>query len=526
LVGFTTTFEQNLASLSLARRVKEHFPSIPIVFGGANCEGEMGVTLHRLFPFIDYVCSGEGDIAFPQLARQILHDRPVGDIAGFTRRLDGQTVSSQHSAPVVDMDALPLPNYDDYMVQRSGMSADASLAPQLLIETSRGCWWGEKSHCTFCGLNGLTMKFRVKSADRAFDEIMALVERYPTTRLAAVDNIMDLRYFRDLLPRLVDLGLQLDLFYETKANLRKDQVRLFREAGIGQIQPGIESLNDNVLRLMRKGVSMLQNIQLLRWCAEFMVQPGWNLLAGFPEEDPVDYAMQAQLVPLLTHLPPPIHVNLVRLDRFSPLFDKSGSNGVCNVRAARAHEYVYPFPPEELAALAYFFDFDFADERDPETYLGELRRQVEMWKDEAHRGQLTSLVDGEALVIYDTRPVARNKEYILTGPHRTIYEFFDHAHTRSDLEALLASMPAPVPTQTQIDAILAELVDAKLILQDERRFLSLAVSADYQVHYIASHLERDLPLPANTRYPLNRLYDAQADRVRSLVERELTTIAR
>src|SRR5262249_52378449 len=159
-----------------------------------------------------------------------------------------------------------------------------------------------------------------KSPERALTELTELVDRYDTRYFDSVDNIIDLRYFRNVLPRLAEMQLEVELFYETKANLRKEQVRLLREAGVVQIQPGIESLNSSVLRLMRKGVSALQNIQLLRWCAEYMVQPFWNLLAGFPGEDPADYARQAELVPLLTHLPPPSGLSLIRLDRFSPLF--------------------------------------------------------------------------------------------------------------------------------------------------------------------------------------------------------------
>ena len=57
LIGFTSTFGQNVASLALARRVKERHPHLPIVLGGANCEGPMGLELHRSFPFIDFVCA-------------------------------------------------------------------------------------------------------------------------------------------------------------------------------------------------------------------------------------------------------------------------------------------------------------------------------------------------------------------------------------------------------------------------------------------------------------------------------------
>src|SRR3954465_271775 len=48
---------------------------------------------------------------------------------------------------------------------------NGALRPLMLIETARGCWWGAKNHCTFCGLNGETMGFRAKSADRVMTEI-------------------------------------------------------------------------------------------------------------------------------------------------------------------------------------------------------------------------------------------------------------------------------------------------------------------------------------------------------------------
>lgn len=45
LIGFTSVFQQNLASLALAARVKRKHPSATLCFGGANWEDDMGVTL-------------------------------------------------------------------------------------------------------------------------------------------------------------------------------------------------------------------------------------------------------------------------------------------------------------------------------------------------------------------------------------------------------------------------------------------------------------------------------------------------
>src|SRR5262249_4097122 len=67
VVGFTTTFQQNTASLAAARLLKRALPRVRTVFGGANCDGPQGAALHRNFPFVDYVVRGEGEAAFPAL---------------------------------------------------------------------------------------------------------------------------------------------------------------------------------------------------------------------------------------------------------------------------------------------------------------------------------------------------------------------------------------------------------------------------------------------------------------------------
>ena len=71
VVGFTSTFVQNLASLALAQRLKARHPHLRIVFGGANWEADMGAALFETFPFVDHVCQGEADESFPALVRAL-----------------------------------------------------------------------------------------------------------------------------------------------------------------------------------------------------------------------------------------------------------------------------------------------------------------------------------------------------------------------------------------------------------------------------------------------------------------------
>src|SRR4029453_831001 len=130
--------------------------------------------------------------------------------------------------------------YRDFFEQFGRSRFGHGWQPSVFVETSRGCWWGEKMHCTFCGLNGESMAYRSKTAPRALAELTPLAATSPECDIQVVDNILDLKYFKTLLPELAARRLPVSLFYETKSNLKKDQVRLLRDAGGMTITPGIE----------------------------------------------------------------------------------------------------------------------------------------------------------------------------------------------------------------------------------------------------------------------------------------------
>lgn len=506
LVGFSTTFQQNLAALALARRVKKDHPQILVAFGGANCEGEMGQALLRLFPFLDLVCSGEGDDAFIAFASALREGRRRVDVDGLLQRVDGALIlPPAMTSPVREMDRLPIPDYSEFIAQRERLSMGAEDVT-LAIESSRGCWWGERSHCTFCGLNGSTMFFRTKSPDRFLREVDELVERYGVRELSATDNIMDMRYFDSVLPRLATREPGLTLFYETKANLQRDHVRRFREAGVTHIQPGIESLSSPILRLMRKGVYAYQNIRLLRLCAEYLVWPSWNVIAGFPGEDPAEYDRQADLVPLLTHLAPPRTVSFLRLDRFSPLFQAPERAGLTHVRAARAYRYLYPFDDADVDQLAYFFGFDYADGRNPRGYMTRLQAATAKWRKRRVNDSLMYLDDGDLLTVVDRRGGEPGERHELRGAARLTYLACEDGATRDSIVRAVA--PA---RPDDVDALLEGLVRSRLVVPLDGRHLSLAISGHYHVELLARYLRREATVPADVQAAARRLFELHPD---------------
>ena len=115
------------------------------------------------------------------------------------------------------------------------------------------------------------MRYRSKSAARVLSELAELSDRYGLRNVQFVDNILDMSHIKTVLGELAEVEPGYSLFDETKANLKRPQVRALARAGVGWIQPRIKSLDDRVLRLIGKGNSALMNLQLSdgRWNAVF-----------------------------------------------------------------------------------------------------------------------------------------------------------------------------------------------------------------------------------------------------------------
>jgi len=267
VVGFTTVYSQTWPNAALAHVLTRRDPSLRIVFGGASCEGPMGRALLEAFPWVTAVARGEAENVLVPLVAALADGGDLGSIPNVCYRDDAdRVIESQAQGEPVDMDSVPIPDYSEYFERLDECPrVRESVAVQLPITLSRGCWWGAKKHCTFCGLNGLEMAPRQMSPDVAHAALVELARRHRVHDFVTTDNILPLAYFDTLLPRLAQDDLDLALFYEVKANLSREQVALLRSSGVRAIQPGIESLSSPVLELMRKGATATQNVRLLKW---------------------------------------------------------------------------------------------------------------------------------------------------------------------------------------------------------------------------------------------------------------------
>jgi len=468
VVGFSSTFQQNTASFALARRLKQRFPDIVTIFGGANFDGEMGLELVRSVDCIDFAVIGEGDTAFPNLLSALAAGEDPAGIPGVAAR----HAATPPAPPRDTLDDLPVPDYAEFFdrVERLDLPVPD---PWIPFESARGCWWGAKHHCTFCGLNGSTMRYRAKSPQRVRDELATQARRYRNFRFEAVDNILDLRYLKDLFPAIA--GNDYQIFYEVKANLTREQLRTLAHGGVTHLQPGLESLNTNVLRLMDKGVRAAQNVNLLRWARYYGIDVGWNILWGFPGETEADYAEQAAAVPHLAHLQPPASAGRLWLERFSPMYTQPERFPLRRREPEPSHRYVYP-DAVDLDRVAYFFDYEFENALPPAAYAG-LRKAVDEWS-EAWESDIPPVLTYRSspgfLRIYDGRQPENQGVYTF---HDTLADIYLACGDRpTTASAVRAKLGLSVPAKAIEDAF-GQFQDRGLMFLDGNLALSLALPA-------------------------------------------------
>lgn len=214
---------------------------------------------------VDVVVHGEGELTIVELVQALLHNSTttLRNVHGISFREDASTVTTPARSLIPDLDALPIPAYDLLPMERYG--AKSVNHPRLgAIELSRGC----SGSCDFCILwrqmgrsvgGRLRPMLRVKSPERALEEVRLLIKRYHRGYLGWVDPCFNAD--PDVPGKLAETMLRRDLKVGQSAWVRTDAIvrdaasgalESCVEAGLNEIYLGIERAESGDLRKLKK----------------------------------------------------------------------------------------------------------------------------------------------------------------------------------------------------------------------------------------------------------------------------------
>jgi hypothetical protein len=268
------------------------------------------------------------------------------------------------------------------------------------------------------------------------------------------------------------------MFVETKAHMSSAHLEMLRDSGVVMMQVGVESLSTSILKLIDKGTSAIQNIRMLKWCAELGIKAFWNLIYGFPGESPEEYERMAKLVPSLIHFEAPNPPVRLRLDRFSPYHNDPKKYGIEVTGLLPINRYIFNGDPQWVRNLQYFFTFRYCDGRDPESYARPFREACADWRREWRDNycRLSYRKESASLKLIERRTNRTPCVYELSAVEGKMYLACDAGATVSRIWDELTDEERAGKAVEDIEVFLDKMVRQHLMVEDRGTYLSLAVS--------------------------------------------------
>ena len=484
LAGFSICLCQLTSSLYFIKRIKQSFPNLRVVAGGSMFSGDTIPGLLDMFPEIDFVVNGEGELPLSQLVRQLSraesHEEmpPIPGIVQRDSKNAGTPVSFCQMDTLVN---LPPPDYDDYFRLLESFSPEKNFFPTLPAEISRGCWWrrsrsaGKTSGCAFCNLNLQWDGYRSKAPAQVVSEIDHLTAKHKVLSVAFMDNLLPARESPEIFDRIGKLNKDFRLFAEIRASTPRHLLQAMQAAGMHEVQVGIEALSTRLLKKLNKGTTAIQNLEIMKHCEEFGVANVSNLILNFPGSDDLD--VQETLRSLEFALPfRPLRFVHFWLGLGSPVWQNPRAFGL---RAVFNHSnYATIFPPDVFRAMRFMIQAYRGDLGHQRRLWQPVKKKIRAWKSayvKIHNGQSSSPIlsfrDGQDfLIIRQKRLNAEPLTHRLVGTSRGIYIF---CQEHRSLKRILRKFPGM--GEDRVVPFLKMMVDKRLMFEENGKYLSLAV---------------------------------------------------
>jgi tRNA A37 methylthiotransferase MiaB len=270
----------SFASVStVARMVKERNRQAVVIVGGPHPSAAPDLVLKD--PNVDVAVRGEGENTIVDLVKAIDEDASFDKIEGTAVRINDHVVNAPKRAEIADLDSLGFP-YE--------------LAPEVLkdyrkysksafryVYTTRGCL----SNCFFCGSKYIWgKKLRYRSVQHVVDEIK-LLKMMGLKWITFGDDTfgVDKDYTRSLCDSIIHNCQGILWGCETRADLVDEEILvLMKKAGCRSIAVGVESGNNEMLRTIRKGITVEQALSAIKLVRKHGIKVIAFFIIGFPEE--------------------------------------------------------------------------------------------------------------------------------------------------------------------------------------------------------------------------------------------------
>ena len=283
IIGITITITFAQYSYLLMKELSKS-TNIPIVAGGPHPSLLPHEALNN---GADIVVRGEGEHTFIEIMEYVNYGKKLRDILGISfRDEDGSYIDNQPRPIIANLDSLPFPAKHLFNIEHF-VKKPHEIVKYGNIITSRGCPFG----CTYCSNKIGGKKIRFRSPENIISEIQYLKEKYGLRKFMFLDDCVTLNSKRmiKLCQMIIDQKLNIRWICITRVDtVDRNLLKEMKKAGCIAVDYGVESGNPETLKKIKKGFTLEEVENALRWTHETGINSMVNFMHGFPWETTKD----------------------------------------------------------------------------------------------------------------------------------------------------------------------------------------------------------------------------------------------
>ena len=466
VICFSINYKQLYCSLYFAKLLKQIYPDKVIVVGGFGCSRLIGKDIVDKYSFVDYAISGEGELPLAAIYEAWVHKKNIelalvnGIISKSSSDEQVQTI-----ADVLPMGEVSMPDYTPYFKHASSLRLTSD---RLYLEASRGCKWASLSGgCMFCNNNLVNKSVRCKSVVQIVDEIQLITKMFGKKKIIFTDSLFVAGKISEFVNEFNKRGLSRlnGGFVELKSTISYEELKQLKSIGITDVQFGIDALSESLLKRMRKGTSVIQNIAALKYCAQLGINVYANIITNYPDTSTTEINETIQGLKYVSHY---CNINNSPLIIYygSPLYHES----VHVKRLVPANKFNHISEIDAVMSSVYY-ENDLENNRKWIPVLVMLRK-IKQTREQLPRhpySLLNYVVQDDSIKIVDCM---NNAETTLYGTSKEIYEY---CFAPKSLTQVLQNLKQ---NKTYIYDLLNDMVKRGLVYTNGKLYLSLAVMRD------------------------------------------------
>jgi len=279
LIGITATILSYDAALETGKVLKDY----KIVIGGPHFTSMPEKVIKE--ECFDFGIVGEGEETIVELCNALDNKKSLSEIKGLIWKDNGNITVNEKRELIEDLDKLPFPALHLYpdLKKYTPMPGGYKNLPFAHMITSRGCPY----QCIYCDRSVFGNKFRSQSPERVVKEIEWLVKEYSVKEIKFYDDTftMDMERVSKMCDLIVEKGIKISWSCSTRVDrVSKELLSKMKKAGCWQIDYGLESGDQRILNIMKKGITLEQSRNAAEWTKENGIRLRAFIIFGMPGE--------------------------------------------------------------------------------------------------------------------------------------------------------------------------------------------------------------------------------------------------